>query len=196
MISRRSFLRILGIGLVAGPTLVRAALKPDTLVASGGMTLEKLKQAADLMNAAEVPAAERMLIISPYYATQFDENWREIMSQRTYPLAEGEIDNFVGFTFIRTPLVEPPITAADVRKCRELGMSLDDRINNRYRPATLFRWVRDVRVESYVDQGFLDDLKNAGSDFGDLLHDVPPVSGQMFADVSAMLRRSWARVWS
>lgn len=150
MISRRSFLRILGLGALAGPTLVRAALKPDVIVGwdlSGGpdgtvLTIAKLQEAKRLMDANEIPESF------------FRDRFRQIMSETRHPLASGEVQDFMGFTFIRTPLVEPPITAAQIRAAKARGMTLDQRINNRYRQP--WTWEMDkLLIGVEVDETYL-----------------------------------------
>lgn len=103
MITRRSFLRLLGIGALAGPALVKAAL--------------------------------------------------------VAPVAP-EMHNFMGFKFVRTLLVEPPITAAQIRACKARGMTLDQRINSRYRQP--WTWEMDkVLVGVQVDETYFERMRRA-----------------------------------
>lgn len=157
MISRRSFLRVLGLGVLAGPTLVRAALKPSEMVVGWDP------------------------------ATGTDFACLVMASRDAQALASGEVNNFMGFAFVRTELKVPePLSAKQIRESIASGQSLDERINSRYqRPLINWRW---VRRPAYVEQHLpaLDEL----------LIDVPQVTPSMLADVRTAIRRAWSGAWS
>lgn len=175
MISRRSFLRILGIGAIAGPTLVRVALATPVPPAPTGLTLEKLIAAKKLMDANDCLGAE-------FYNVRF----RQIMSEAKHPLASGEIQDFMGFKFVRTELFAPkPLSAAEIRQDIAFGRTLDQRISARwhmiptYAPRS-FTWKKDT-VLMAVD-----------ADLDRLLVNVPQVRESAFAAARAALRRAWS----
>lgn len=196
MITRRSFLRVLGIGLVAGPTLVRAALKSEPKVLgwdlamggdSTGLTLVKLVEAKKLMDANDVPGDRMFLRLPPSY---FNARFNEITD--AHALAKGEIQDFMGFTFVRTDLTPKPLSAAEIRKDIAFGRTLDQRISARwhmvrtYAPPT-FTWKQDTLVLGVGgDQAQL----------AELLREVPQITRSMFADVRRAIRDTWTRAWA
>lgn len=167
MLSRRSFLRVLGLGAVVGPSLVRAALRPDpvsTFVSDG----------------------RNWLHLPPHYESDFNRIFERIMSQKVHPLASGEIQNFMGFKFIRTEIKPPePISVKQVRESIAAGMTLDQRINTRYqKPLFPLRW-------NYVERPpiiAIDASFQLQRELDTLLVDVRPVTWRIWDELRQLIR--------
>lgn len=172
MLSRRSFLRLLGVGVVAAPVLVRGALRPDRR-----------------MTATEIMRRERerfpLLTVPPHYESRFEEYWRELMiRQDGHALAAARVQDFMGFKFIRTDITPKRLSSAQIRKDIEFGRTLDQRISDRwyqvptYAPQT-FTWIQGKPLV-YVADDFQRELNK-------LVDPVEQVTSEVFNQVRSAL---------